>query len=225
MKSLVQNIAAAIVAQFAILAPAAFADTAAQKQLMASIPASKSKAFKAYTGDTELGTHVMRWTVQGDTVIANVAIDLRARVLFLPVYSYEHRSQETWRNGDLVAIDTRTTDEGDKVSVKGELKDGKFQVASTKFNGAALLPLAPSSYWNYASLTKPNWLNTQSGAVLKIKIVPGAKEQVKTAKGMVEARRYEVTGDVPITLWYDASNVWVKSRFTVNGTTITYVLQ
>jgi hypothetical protein len=201
------------------------ADAASQKLLMASIPPSKVKTFKAYTGDNELGTHVVRWAVQGDTVTANISIDLRARVLFLPVYSYEHRSTETWRNGDLAAIDTRTTDDGEKFSVKGTLQGGSFQVASTRFNGAAPLPLAPSSYWNYASLTKPNWINTQSGAVLKIKIVPAGQEQVRTAKGMVQARKYEVTGDVPITLWYDSANVWVKSRFTVNGTTITYVLQ
>lgn len=197
----------------------------AHRALVASIPDGSALTFRAFIGDTDLGTHKMRWAVQGETVTVNIEIDLGARVLFLPVYSYKHRSQETWRGGSLAAIATTTDDDGDKFSVNGELKDGAFQVKSTAFNGAAPLPLAPTSYWAYASLKTPTWLNTQSGEILKKQVAAKGIETIKTRAGQIQARRYDVTGDLDVSLWYDARNRWVKSRFVASGNTITYVLQ
>jgi hypothetical protein len=207
------------------LAPLAHAASSAQTELMASIPDGKTLTFRAYIDDTDLGTHTIRWTSQGDTITATIEIDLGARVLFLPVYSYKHRSQETWRDGHLVAISTTTNDDGDKFAVTGALKGEAFDVKATAFTGMAPLPIAPTSYWAYTSLKKPNWLNTQSGALLKAKITPKGVETVKTRAGQVKARRYDVTGGLDITLWYDDKNRWVKSRFVASGNTITYVLQ
>jgi hypothetical protein len=197
----------------------------AQRALLASVPDGNALTFRAFIGDTDLGTHKMRWAVQGETLIVNIEIDLGARVLFLPVYSYKHRSQETWRGGNLVAIATTTDDDGDKFSVNGELKDGAFQVKSTKFTGAAPLPLAPTSYWAYSNLKTPTWLNTQSGEILKKQVAAKGVETIKTRTGEIKARRYEVTGDLDVSLWYDDKNRWVKSRFVAGGNTITYVLQ
>lgn len=197
----------------------------AQKELTASIPAGNALTFKAFTGDTELGLHKMNWSVQGDAVIVKIEIDLGARVLFVPVYAYKHRSTETWRNGQLSAIVTSTDDDGDKEFVNGELNGDVFTVKSTLFNGNAPLPMAPTSYWNYANLKKPNWLNTQTGKMLKISARFVGEETIKSRAGEMRARRYDMSGDAELSLWYDAQNRWVKSRFAVDGTTITYVLQ
>lgn len=197
----------------------------AQRALLASVPDGNALTFRAYIGDTDLGTHKMRWALQGDTLTVNIEIDLGARVLFLPVYSYKHRSQETWRDGHLVAIATTTDDDGDKFSVNGELKGDAFQVKSTAFTGLVPLPLAPTSYWAYTSLKKPNWLNTQSGGLLKVTVTPKGVETVKTRAGNVKAKRYDVTGELDISLWYDERNRWVKSRFVAGENTVTYVLQ
>lgn len=197
----------------------------AHKALLASIPDGGTKTFRAYIGDTDLGTHNMRWTVQGDVVTVDIDIDLGASVLFLPVYSYKHRSKETWRDGALAAIETTTNDDGDKFFVTGELKGAGFDVKSTKFTGTAPLPLAPTSYWAYSTLKKPNWLNTQSGPLLKVAVAPNGVETIKTRAGDVKARRYDVSGELEISLWYDDKNRWVKSRFKAGENHITYILQ
>lgn len=215
---------AVIILTFLAIQPARAASEA-HKALLASIPDGNSLTFRAYIGDTDLGRHKMRWTVQGDAVTVNIEIDLGARVLFLPVYSYKHRSQETWRDGHLAAIATTTDDDGDKFSVTGELKNQAFDIKSSAFTGTAPLPLAPTSYWAYSSLKKPNWLNTQSGAMLKTAVAAKGIETVKTRAGQVIAKRYDVSGDLDISLWYDERNRWVKSRFIAGGNTITYVLQ
>lgn len=197
----------------------------AHKALVASIPDGATVTFRAYTGDTDLGTHKMRWTVQGDVVTVNIDIDLGAKVLFLPVYSYTHRSKETWRDGSLAAIATTTNDDGDKTFVNGDLKGDGFEIKSSKFNGVAPLPVAPTSYWAYSSLKKPNWLNTQSGPLLKVSVASKGVETIKTRAGQIQARRYDVIGELDVSLWYDAKNRWVKSRFKAGDNTITYVLQ
>jgi hypothetical protein len=215
-----------LIALLALALPAQAAATLdAQRALLASIPDGNAKTFRAFIGDTELGTHTMRWAVQGDVVTVDIKIDLRARVLFLPVYSYEHKSKETWRDGALVAIATTTNDDGDKTFVNGELKGAGFDVKSSKFNGVVPLPVAPTSYWAYSNLKKPTWINTQSGPALKVKVTPNGVESIKTRAGQIQARRYDVSGELDVSLWYDDKNRWVKSRFKAGDNVVTYVLQ
>lgn len=217
-------IVAAVVACIVSLSPSR-ASPEAQAALVASIPDGNALTFRAFLGDTDLGLHKMRWTVSGETVVVNIEIDLGARVLFLPVYSYKHRSQETWTGGVLSAISTTTDDDGKKFTVKGELKGTNFEVRGTEFTGSIPLPMAPTSYWDYGTLKKPTWMSTQSGQVLSVKVASKGVESIKTRAGVIQANRYDVTGDLEASLWYDARKRWVKSRFVVGGNTITYVLQ
>lgn len=206
-------------------AGAARAASEAHQALVASIPEGNALTFRAYLGDTDLGVHKMRWSVSGQTVVVNIEIDLGARVLFLPVYSYKHRSKETWTDGVLTAISTTTDDDGKTFTVTGELKGNAFDVKGTEFTGAIPLPMAPTSYWDYGTLKKGTWMSTQSGQVLKVRVSPKGPETIKTRTGQIQANRYDASGDLEASLWYDARKRWVKSRFVVGGNTITYVLQ
>lgn len=215
----------AAVVLMSLVSATAHASIEAQKALITSIPDGNALAFRAYLGDTELGTHKMRWSVSGETVVVNIEIDLRARVLLVPVYRYQHRSQETWTGGVLTAISTTTDDDGESFALTGALKGGVFEVKSKDLNGPAPLPLAPTSYWSYASLKAPHWISTQSGKLLKFSVAPKGIETINTKGGDVKASRYDVSGDLDVSLWYDERKRWVRSRFKVGDNVITYVKQ
>jgi hypothetical protein len=203
----------------------ALAAAAAGAEWLQSIPPSRSIVFKAASGTTALGVHKVSFEVDGDAVTAKTEIDLGAKVLFIPVFKYQHRSTERWRAGQLLSIASTTDDDGEKSVLDGRTDGAQFRIQATGFAGVVPGPIAPTSYWNYENLRKSRWFSTQSGKVVTVSVAAKGVETIPIRGVPSPARRYEVTGDFAITLWYDAQNRWVKSRFTVNDSEIVYTLQ
>ena len=47
-------------------------------------------------------------------------IDMQVRLGFVTAFRFRHISEERWANGSLTAIDSRTEDNGDAYTVRGE---------------------------------------------------------------------------------------------------------
>ena len=61
--------------------------------------------------------------------------------------------------------------------------------------------------------------------MLDVEVQQTGLEPVALADGRsVEAERYEVTGDMNITVWYTPQGEWVKLAFPARGADIEYVM-
>ena len=85
----------------------------------------------------------------------------------------------------------------------------------------------PTNHWNNTVLGHVRVLNTLTGNVNKVKLVPKGQEMIFTERGDVSANRYAYTGDLEDTeVWYDELGRWVKLRFLGrDGTPVEYVCQ
>ena len=82
----------------------------------------------------------------------------------------------------------------------------------------------PATHWNQRQLSGP-WINTQTGQLMRPRVVPGGVEKIVAAGGaLLEARRYELTGDAQLSMWYDKVG-WAGLSFNKGGTLIRYERQ
>src|SRR3954468_14802540 len=75
-----------------------------------------------------IGTHVIRFTQTGGTLKVASQVDLRVKVAFITVYSYQQTSNDDWENEVLVRSRIQTNDNGKETSVQAEARDGQLAV-------------------------------------------------------------------------------------------------
>ena len=190
-----------------------------------SEPYAGKLAFTVLRGDKPIGTHEITFTEVGDETHVDIDIELAVKIGFLTVFRYTHQNREVWKGGQLVSVSTDTHDDGKEFEVRAaQAKDG-LHVRTLADERILPSTAIPTSYWNPEILRNKQWLDTQRGILLDIDVGKVGLETVKLADGRaVEAERYEVTGDLNITVWYTPQGEWVKLSFPARGSDIEYVL-
>lgn len=182
-------------------------------------------SFRVYRGEGRLGSHRLTFTRSGDDLEVRVEIRLQVKFGPITVFRYEHDNTETWRDGRLVAIRTRTNDDGTDYEVDGEARDQEFAVRSS--SGARSFPadIIPTSYWHPQTVERSRMLDTQRGRDLSLQIAEQPDREVRTTDGPVTAQAYRVTGDLELDLFYNEEGDWLGTTFTARGEDVTYELE
>jgi Domain of unknown function (DUF6134) len=183
-------------------------------------------AFRAYRNGTEIGTHRLTFSADGDRLLVDVEIRFDVTFAFVTLYRYRHRSRETWQGTRLVALDTSTDDDGERFAVRAAA-EGERLVVETAAGKALTLPgtILPTSYWHERTVEVSQWLDSQSGRLLRSDVERIGVEPIDAAGRRVNATRYHLRGDLSCELWY-AEQRWSKLRFAAaDGSTIDYVLE
>jgi hypothetical protein len=160
-----------------------------------------------------------------------VEIESQARftvnLLFVPVYRYEHRNREVWRDGCLARIDARTLDNGEELRVRGELAAEGFSIQGP--DGAATLPgcIKTFAYWDPRFLAEERLLNAQTGEYETVRAQDRGTDTLLVAGRAREAHRHTLeAAGFQIDLWYSPQGEWLglESR-TPEGRRLRYDLR
>jgi hypothetical protein len=142
----------------------------------------------------------------------------QVRVLFVPVYRYEHDNREEWQDGCLVRIDALTRDNGENLFVHGEQRGETFVVEGP--NGRQRLPPCVNTfaYWDRAFLAADRLLNSQTGEYTPVNVVGTPRqEMLKVGDRELASERYTLEGpDFSIELWYSPEGEWLALESTTN---------
>jgi hypothetical protein len=143
-----------------------------------------------------------------------VEVESQARftvdVLFIPVYRYEHRNREVWRDGCLARIDARTLDNGEELHVRGELAGDGFGVHGP--GGVATLPgcVKTFAYWDPQFLDEERLLNAQTGEYGAVRAEHRGVDTLLVAGRAREAHRHTLEAEgFQIDLWYSPQGEWL----------------
>ena len=171
------------------------------------------------------GSHVLTFDRDVDGSL-QVTTDVDLQVKFGPITAFKYRldSVEEWVDGQLVALNGKSNNDGRKGEVSAELRDDSLVVDSTKFDGALPLTTIPSSHWNRLQVYQNQMLSTETGEVLDIDVEVIGDATVKVGDEAIEATHYRLKSDLTVDLWYDNQSRWVKLAFDVRGQRIEYVL-
>ena len=112
---------------------------------MANLPPADRIAFAVFRGDSPIGHHRLSFERAGEDLLVNVDIELKVKFAMFTLYDYKHRSRETWRDGRLVGLDTKTNDNGDKFFVRAAATQDGLERFRLEMEDA-LIDLAADSY-------------------------------------------------------------------------------
>jgi hypothetical protein len=210
----------------AILASAGAAAETAKRTASAVDPFSLYGAdiyFDVYREGDKVGFHRTRFAKTGEDLIVNTTFQLQIDVLFFTAYRYLYKSESRWRNGRLESLRAAVDDDGTTSFVSASTDSGGIKIRNAEGTVAADAPLYPTNHWNAAVLSQSRVLNTLTGRVNDVRIVPQRRETVATERGNVQATHHLYTGDLATEVWYDDEGRWVKMRFKArDGSTIEY---
>jgi hypothetical protein len=185
----------------------------AAASLAAEAAPPRDLAFDVLRKGERIGAHVIAFREENGRLEVEVNINLAVKVLLVTVFRYDHVNHETWENGRLVRIVTHTDDDGEAHTVRGEAEGDAFRVTAPPPGYTTGADVMPTSWWNPDTVRRAELLNSQKGELMRVKILPGPEETVVTAAGEIAARRYLVTGDADLELWYDREDRLAKIRF------------
>ena len=181
--------------------------------------------------DSPMGYHRIRFSRDGDRLIMEKEIGLEVTLAFVTAYHYRHHNREVWQAGRLVAIDTRTDDDGRDYWLSGRATPDGFQVDGSGGSFIAPADIIPTSYWNPATMGATRLLDTQRGLIMEVRMEDRGPEILETQAGPVPAHHHTINilTNPPgktnkIELWYDDADQWVGLAFQAKGQPINYVL-
>ena len=154
-------------------------------------------------------------------------IDLSVKVAFLSVFAFRHRSQEIWRAGRLMSLNSETVEHGETLHVEGAAMPQGFRVVSKAGPViASAATLTSNSLWTPAMLEQATVVDAQRGGIIGVSARKFGDEQVAIAGGQVRATRYTlITPYFAGSTWYDKSNLWVRGEFERDGSKVQYELE
>lgn len=165
--------------------------------------ADRAWQFRVFVDDKEVGTHVYRLSEREGRRQLVTEADFEYKALFLTLYDYEHRNEETWEGDCLAEIRSRTDDNGELYRVEGERRDDYFLVDAK--DGEEKLPACVMSfaYWNPTFLQEPRLLNSQNGDYLEVDVSEPTPDTRVVRGEPVPALKYRLkAGELDLALWY-----------------------
>jgi Family of unknown function (DUF6134) len=173
----------------------------------------------------QFGTHVLKFTREGDTLTVDTDVELRVSFGPLTVFEHLHDVTEKYLGDRLIWIGSRTKTGGKWKTLSVEPVEGGFNVKGEKFKGVLKSPIIPSTHWNEDQMRQGFLFSTETGEKLPMKVTDRGVEKIKAGGAMIDARRYDVDSELDASFWYDAQGRWVKTAFDAQGSKIEYVLR
>lgn len=190
----------------------------------AAIPDQKALHFEVFRDGDPVGTHDITFSDNGARV--DIKTRIAVKMAFITVYRFEHDGHEQWRGDDLVALDSKTNDDGTRhqLAVKGA--DGELEVTGDGKTSTVPTPIVPASLWRNDIVHSDHILNTLDGRVMEVKVADMGVDRIDAGGHSVPAHHYAMTGGLQRELWYDDKGVLVKVRFRAkDDSTVEYSLR
>ena len=178
------------------------------------VPDGGRLAFKVLMDGTEIGRHVVEFDRKQDRLAVDIKINFIVKFLNIPIYRYNHYNHEVWSvDGKLLALNSQTNDDGTVESAKIERQGDRLLVNGSRNKDDVPGLWLTSSYWRSDFINQTRLIDSRNGQIFKINVRPAGQFDVPLPNRVVKATRYDVTGDLELSVWYDDSGEWVKLAF------------
>ena len=192
--------------------PTATASPAASVDTVRSLYGDRIE-FGIYRDGSPVGTHQVRFMEQDGNLRVQTEFDLSVSALFITLYRLEYESDAVWRDGKLVELQARTDQNGTIANVQARAQGDVLKVEGPNGPYRAELGVFPTNHWNAGVVGSQQILNTITGRIADVRLVPVGVEKVDTAHGVIDATRYRYEGAIQNEVWYDSNGRWVQMRF------------
>jgi hypothetical protein len=182
--------------------------------------------FRVMLDGREIGSHRYSLEPAGEGALLRSEASFDVKFLFVTAYRYDHEAEERWQGGCLQSLASRTDSNGTRTAVTATAGDGGLAVARPA--GRELHPgcVLSFAYWDPRILTADRLLNSQTGELVSVRVLPLGQESVPVRGIARTASRYRISGrDLQIDVWY-ADGRWIGlEALTDGGRRLRYELQ
>ncbi len=163
-------------------------------------------------GGNVIGRQTVRYAVNGSDMTVTVDVQAALHALGISVYRYQHHGEERWHGGQMVALTTRTDDDGTPRHVDA-VRDPQTGWRGTSGPPPGMAPLLATSLWNSRTVAQTRLLDRETGEVVPMHASPGVDETLTIGGHPVAARKFDLSGPVSGSAWYDRNGCWLQALF------------
>lgn len=191
--------------------------------LVAALPrralaAGGERRFEVLRDGDPIGEQVTSVARDGEALEVSVRVRILVKVLGIGAYRYELDRRERWEGGALVSLDGETNDDGERQVARVRREGGRL-VSSGSWSGEIPEGAATTTYWTPEFLERGTWISTQTGRPLAVSVAQAGSAEIPGPDGPLTARRWQVSGDIDLALFYDDRGEWMGSAFDAGGET------
>ena len=173
-----------------------------------------------------IGRHVLRFKARDRDIDVRVEASVDFRLGFIPLYRFDHRAHEVWRDGALVRLSATTQDNGDDFRIEVRPNGAGLTLSINGATAPIGAKIIPASLWNIALIKQNRILDPADGEIMSVATADIGGETIKIRGREVATRHYVMTGDFKRDLWYDRDGVLMRVRFKGDdGSEILYQLR
>lgn len=184
------------------------------------VPPSGKMDFRILRNGSPVGEQHLVFTQNGDQLRVDSHAELAVRMLGVQVASWSITATELWSAGAFVGVDSKGALNGTPFEVHASPIAGGFAIQSTKsgnYSYTGPQPMLPLTYWNKAMLGAMI-LNIETGKHYPAIVNSPGWNYLPTAEdGRLLAQRFDVTGKLHLTVWYDQYGQWGGLQFNLKG--------
>jgi hypothetical protein len=186
---------------------------------------SKSWKFRVMLDDRPIGYHQVSINREQNRKTVHTQANFDVRILFIPVYSYDHQTRERWIDNCLVDINSTTDDNGEDYFINSKQSEQKLTLETRE--GMSLLEgcVRTFAYWDVDLLNSDRLLNTQTGEYEDVEITDMGTGVLSFDGNEVEARQFRLVAEgMAIDLWYTKDMHWLAlESVTESGAVLRYL--
>ena len=188
------------------------------------VPAGNRLAFQVMHDGSIAGEHTITFERSGDVLTVFVTTEIAAGAGPIALFRYKHCATERWKNGQVIAIDTETNDNGIPAFMTVWRNQSGLVVERSRTQRHMTPPRSlPGTHWNRAMLDAP-FINIQDGCLMRPVVTLAGAERVDVVGGAIKARHYTLRGGVNLDTFYDLGPVRAGMRSTgKDGSAISYL--
>jgi hypothetical protein len=193
------------------------------------VPPGGALGFKVLRNGTPVGEHHLQFSQSGDDLTVAINAALVVKIFGITAASYNLTASERWSAGVFQSLDSQVIFNGNLLQVHVEKVAGGYAVEGTNHdNPAKNMPryiappdTRPLTYWNKdmlsGSIVNPQTAHTYLSGT-QLTITPNGWNRLPTASGgTLVAQRFDITGKLTLSVWYDQNNAWSGLEFQKSG--------
>ena len=104
------------------------------------LAAAGNRRFSVLYKGHRIGAHTILYSSESGGTRVDTEIHLAMKIAFFTVFAFSHRSEETWRDGQLMFLKSTTVEHGETLCVEGAQTPDGFRVVSE--GGPSIAPTA-----------------------------------------------------------------------------------
>jgi hypothetical protein len=210
------------VGAFSAIMTAALGGLVVAATVAAHTPAETMRFAITRNGE-QIGTHAIEISRAGPETNVRITTDLIVKVLFITAYRLQHSATERWVNGQFVAFDSTTDNNGVRHKVSATRGTSGLEVQADGKTIRVDQNVLPASLWNPELMRRKTALDTQDGQVDPISVTDNGTEDLSFGARPLKAHHYEIKGRYSQDIWYDERGRLVQVKLIgSDGSVISY---